>query len=331
MDFFNVKYYNTSNLTKVLVEGMLILKPSKFSMGYLFIAISSGFFGLAGIFVENLSHHGIPTPIMGFYRPFIAFITFLFLLLPRHKAYLKVDFNTLKYIALLGFISQTLFNQFYYGTIQRTTISTAVVLLYTSPIFVMVIARFLYREMLTPSKIAALILSILGCFLTITGGSVEVLKLNGTGILLGLASGLAISFLPLISKNLVHRTHPLTIACYTMGFGALFSLLFFNPQKLLPMSYDIKVWGNLIALGVLSNALAYLFYTKGMSMDIQSSKASIVNTVEVPVAVLTSYLFFGEQIWGLKLFGILLVLLSVVIIEYGIGFEASLKKNRAGL
>lgn len=309
---------------------MLGLKPSKSSKGYLFIAISSGFFGLAGIFVENLSSYNIPTPIMGFFRPFIAFLAFLIILLLKNREYLKVDSGSLKFIALLGFVSQTLFNQFYYGTIQRTTIATAVVLLYTSPIFVVIIARFLYREMLTLPKIIALFVSFLGCFLTTTGGSLEGLKLNSTGILFGLGSGLTVSFLPLISKRLVHRTHPLTIACYTMGFGALFSLLFLNPKDLFLLNDNMKIWGNLIALGILSNALAYLFYTLGMSMDIQSSKASIINTVEVPIAVLTSYLFFQEHIWGVKLIGILFVLLSVVILEYGDVLGMTLEKRGTG-
>lgn len=291
------------------------LLPS--SKGYLFIAISSIFFGFSGIFVETLSTYNIPTNLMGFFRPLVAFIVFFIYLFIGKREYLKVDRKGLFYMGLLGFISQALFNRLYFAAIEKTTIATAVVLLYTAPIFVIIIARLLYKELFNLPKVIALVVSLTGCFLTATGGSLGVLKLNSIGLLLGLGTGFTFAFVPIISKNLAQRYHYLTIACYTMGFGALFSFVFFDPRIIFVTNYNIKIWANLIALGFFSNALAYLFYMKGMSCNIQSSKATIINTVEVPVAALTSLIFFKEYIFGIKLVGIILVILSVVIIEYG--------------
>lgn len=330
---FSISHSNSLlSLTYLLHhERMMILNCSPSSKGYFFVAISGAFFGLSGIFVESLSVYNISTPLMGFFRPFISFILFLLYLLFKNREYLKIDGKGLLFIALLGFVSQTLFNRFYFSTIEKTTITTAVVLLYTAPIFVIVMARILYKELLTLLKIVALIVSVSGCFLTATGGSLEVLKLNSTGLLFGLGAGFAFALLPIISKNLTKRYHYLTIACYTMGFGALFSLLFINPREILLIDYNAKVLGNLIALALFPNALAYLFYTIGMSYDIQSSKASIINTVEVPVAVFTSYIFFREDIFGVKLLGILLVILSVVMIEYGEQFLLSMQKREKSI
>lgn len=319
------RYYNTgiswtlpaANLKRLHVERMMVLNLSPSSKGYLFVAISGVFFGLSGLFVESLAIYNIPTSLMGFFRPLIAFAIFFVYLLFKDRRYLRVDRRGLAFIALLGLVSQTLFNQLYFAAIEKTTIATSVVLLYTAPIFVVLLARVLYKELFTLPKILALIVSVSGCFLTATGGSLEVLKLNGLGLLLGLGSGFAFALLPIISKNLAKDYHYLTIACYTMGFGALFSTPFIHPREILMIDYNLKIWVNLIALGFFANALAYLFYTAGMSYNIQSSKASIINTVEVPVAVISSFLFFKENIFGLKLIGIILVVLSVVIIEYG--------------
>ena len=117
-----------------------------------------------------------------------------------------------------------------------------------------------------------------------------------------------------------------------MGFGSLFTLITIDPREIFLIDYNLKILSNLTALALLANALASLLYVMGMSKDIQSSKASIINTVEVPVAVLISFIFFRENILGLKLIGILLVILSVVILEYGEQVVQSLKsKTKEGL
>lgn len=293
------------------------LKLLPTSKGYLLVAISGVFYGFNGLFVEFLSNYNISTNLMGFYRSFIAFIVVFIYLLIQKREYLKVEPRGLFYIAILGLVSQTLFNQLYFATIDKTTIATAVVLLYTAPIFVVIMARFLYKELFNLPKLIALVISVTGCFLTATGGSFEVLKLNSYGLLLGIGTGFTFALLPIISKSLVQKYHYLTILCYTMGFGALFSFAFFDPRTLFIVDYNIKIGANLIALGVISNAFANLFYMAGMSFKIHSSKASIINTVEVPVAILISFIVFKENIFGIKFLGIMLVILSVVIIEYG--------------
>jgi drug/metabolite transporter (DMT)-like permease len=50
-------------------------------------------------------------------------------------------------------------------------------------------------------------------------------------------------------------------------------------------------------------------------MGIEASKAGIISTVEVVVAVMVSYVFFDEQLVGIKLLGILMVIDSVVTVQ----------------
>lgn len=307
---------------------MLTLKWSKSAKGYSLMVVASIFYGFMGLFVQFLSGFNIPSTIIAFYNPFIAFLVIFIYLIIWKREYLKLDAGILVYVILLGLVSQTISNQFYIAAIAKTTMSTAVVLNYTAPIFVVIMARFLYKELFTLPKIIALVVSLTGCFLTATGGSLEVLKLNAVGVLLGIASGISFAFLPIITKKLVGRCHYLTIACYTMAFGALFNFFLAGPRAIVSINYTRDIWVNLIGLGVVANALGYLLYTKGMAYGIQSSKASIINTIEVPVAALVSFIFFQEDIFGVKLVGIILVVLSVVIIEYGDRWIAKRKEIR---
>lgn len=305
----------------------MVLKLSQSSKGYLLIAISGFLFGCTGIFVNSLSASNISINIINFYRPFISFIILFIYLILRHREYLKVDRKGLLTMALLGFFSQTLSNTFYFYAIEKTSMATAVVLLYSFPVFVTIIARILYKELLSIPKVIALVISLIGCFLTATGGALDVLKLNNLGLLFGLGAGFSFSLVAIISKSLVTKYNQLVIVCYTMGFGTLFSFLFFNPRELFLIEYNMSILLNLFAIGFFVLTLGYLFYTTGMSYKIQSSKASIVMTIEVPVAVLASFIFFSENILGLKLLGIVLVILSVILVEYGEKLMNKYKQN----
>ena len=305
----------------------MVLKVSPTSKGYLFIAISGFLFGCSGIFVNFLSAANVSINIINFFRPFISFIILFTYLILRHRNYLKVDRKGILTLALLGIFSQTLANTFYFYTIEKTSMATAVILLYTFPIFVTIIARVVYKELLTMPKIVALVVGLIGCFLTATGGSLEALSLNKPGLLLGIAAGLSFALVIIITKSLVAKYHQLVIVCYTMGFGALFNFLLLNPRDLFLLEYNMPIILNLFAIGFFVITLGYLFYTRGMSFNIQSSKASIVMAIEVPVAVLASFVIFNEHISNIKFLGIILVFVAIILLEYGTTIPKFLKKN----
>lgn len=62
-----------------------------------------------------------------------------------------------------GIISVVLFNLFYLTTFTLSSLSVAVMLLYTAPVFVMLLSLLLFKERLTFSKILALCSTISGC------------------------------------------------------------------------------------------------------------------------------------------------------------------------
>lgn len=175
------------------------------------IATAGILWGSVGFFVKNLLDAQIPLSTIIFWRMCFAFIILFCYLYLTDKSKLKIDRSLLKYVMAIGLISQCLFNICYFSAIRMTSIATAVTLLYTAPIFIAVMARIFYGELFTKNKVAALLLCVTGCFLTVTGGSWENLQLNSTGILLGLASGVTFGSLAIISKPIANKYHPYTI------------------------------------------------------------------------------------------------------------------------
>lgn len=289
-----------------------MLKKTK---GYLMIIVAGCLWGSVGFFVQKLLGVQLPLSTIIFWRMFFAFTILFLYLYFTDKPKLKIKRETLKYVIAIGLISQCLFNISYFTAIKITSIATAVTLLYTAPIFIAIMARLFFQELFTANKIVALLLCVAGCFLTVTGGSWENIQLNSTGILLGLAAGLTFGSLTILSKPITDKCHSYTIVFYSIGFGLLFYLPFSQPAILFQQENGPVIWFYIFALSIISTIFAYLFYIGGLSMGIEASKAGIISTVEVVVAVMVSYVFFNEQLVGIKLLGILMVIGSVITVQ----------------
>lgn len=283
--------------------------------GYLMVAAAASLWGTVGIQVQTLFNYNLSLQSIIFWRLFFAFIILFSFVFFTNKRRLTIDKKGLIYLALMGLFSQLLFNLFYFSCIQKTTIATAVTLLYSAPIFIAVMARIFYKELFTPVKTVALFLCMGGCFFAATGGSVAVLKLNLIGVLMGLGAGFTFSLVTIISKAIIKKYHQLTIIVYALGFGLLFYLPFSHPLIIFQKSLPLEVWLLISSFGVISTAIAYGFYITGISYGIEVSRAGIISTLELVVAVILSYLIFKEAFWGWKLVGILTVVFSVIIVQ----------------
>jgi len=283
--------------------------------GYLMVAAAGILWGTIGIQVQTLLNYQLPVQAIVLWRMIFAFtILFSFIFFTNRKL-LKVDLRGLVHISLIGLFSQFFFNLLYFSAIQKTTVATAVTLMYTAPIFIAVMARIFYRELFTPFKTVALFLCIGGCFFTATGSSMETLQLNLPGVLMGLGSGFTFALLTILSKAIINKYHQLTIIVYSIGFGLLFYLPFSHPLEVFQLNLALKAWLLLGSIGLISTVIAYGFYITGLSYGIEASKAGIISTLEVVVSVMLSYLVFKEALWGWKLVGILMVVFSVLIVQ----------------
>ena len=279
------------------------------------VAAAGILWGTIGIQVQTLLNYQLSVQAIVLWRMiFAVLILFPFIFFTKREI-LKVDLRGIAYFSLIGICSQFFFNVLYFSAIQKTTIATAVTLLYTAPIFIAVMARIFYKELFTPFKTVALFLCIGGCFFAATGGSMDTLKLNLPGVLMGVGAGFTFALLTIITKAIINDYHQLTIIAYSIGFGLLFYLPFTHPLEIFQMDLALKAWLLLGTIGLIATVIAYGLYITGLSYGIEASKAGIISTLEVVVSVMLSYLVFKEALWGWKLVGILMVVSSVIIVQ----------------
>ena len=279
------------------------------------VAAAGILWGTIGAQVKILLNYQLSVQAIVLWRmAFAVSILFPFIFFTKREI-LKVNLRGIAYFSLIGICSQFFFNVLYFSAIQKTTVATAVTLLYTAPIFIAVMARVFYKELFAPFKTVALLLCIGGCFFAATGGSMDTLKLNLPGVLMGVGAGFTFALFTILSKAIIKKYHQLTIMLYSIGFGLLFYLPFSHPLDIFQMEPNLNMWLLLCSMGLISTVLAYGLYITGLSYGIEASKAGIVSTLELVVSVILSYLIFKEALWGWKLVGIFMVVFSVIIVQ----------------
>jgi len=95
---------------------------------------------------------------------------------------------------LLGVVGLAGSNFFYYTSIKYVSVSTGIMIQYTAPFFVMLVAIIVKQEKYHYLKMLFLSLAFIACFFAVCGGDLSYFSINMTGVLLAIASAFTWSF-----------------------------------------------------------------------------------------------------------------------------------------
>ena len=282
-------------------------------LAYVFVISAAVLWGTIGIYSNQLSQYGANVlQIVSIRAIFAALAIFIFILL-KDKKHLNIDIHDWKYFFGTGILSFVFFNWCYFIAINKTTLSTAAILLYTAPAIVMVFSIILFKEKLTKRKVAALILTFIGCaFVTgvVKGGQ----DISPLGILAGLGSGFGYALYSVFGRYALKKYDPITVTLYTFVFASIGLIPISDIKGLFGLLSNTVAFCNAILLGLAATVLPFLLYTKGLSY-LETSKASIIATIEPVVATIIGIILFGEPITVFKIMGVFLVVFAVSILE----------------
>src|SRR5699024_2195382 len=106
---------------------------------------------------QYILDNGVASKDLVSLKMFFGFLTLFIYIVIKDRTLLKVDRKGLVYSAILGLVCHAFYNLFMFKGIEHTTITTTVTLLYTSPIFVMLVSSLIFKEKINTNKIIALI------------------------------------------------------------------------------------------------------------------------------------------------------------------------------
>lgn len=284
--------------------------------GYFLILSAGILWGSIGFFVTLLKNTGVDSDAITFIRIGTGAVILMpiMLFLGGWKMFI-IDLKGLGITLILGIFCQAMFNFSYSESINNVGIATASVLLYTSPLFVCIMSKIFFKEMIGIKKICALGINICGCILTVTGGEFSSIKFSVYGVIAGILAGFLYGLMTIISKTTTNKYDSLTIVFYSFIFGAIALGIVSKPWDSIGAVWNASFVLISIGYGFIPTVGAYFCYMKGLKRDLETSKVPVIASVETIVATIIGIVIFHESSSVIKLLGICLVIISIFIMN----------------
>lgn len=304
-----ISKYHGNEKDHVSWPWLLIMKTK----AYFYIISAAALWGLIGLFVKHLASLGFTSIQIVALRSISSAICAVLALAPSVKALFKIDWRDAWMFIGTGVISLTFFNYCYFNCIAASSLAVAALLLYTAPIFVMIMSVFLFRESFTAKKAAALIMTFAGCG-CVTGAFSGSLSLTFTGLLYGLGSGFGYALYSIFGKYAVEKYSSATITIYTFFFASVAAIPIANFPADTLARINTEAIANVLGLGLICAVIPYLLYNKGL-LYVDPGQASILATIEPFVAAVIGICYFQEPLTAQKLVGMGLIFAAIILLN----------------
>lgn len=284
--------------------------------GYILVAIAGVFWGVGGLFVENLSGMGVGPGVIAFNSQAFAILPMglVIFFLDGIEGF-KISRKSLFHTFILGVVSKGLFKLAYDTSITLVGVAMGSILLYLSPLFVAMMSALFFKEKIGPIQRIALFLNLVGCVLMVTGGNFTSLNVSTLGIILGVAAAFFYGTNSIIGRFTTDGVKPRTAAFYMFVFSTLTLLPFAQPWNVASFYQNWDFLFQSILYGLVPGVLANTFFLTGISLGISPSRATIFTSLEVIMATLIGVIVFREFINLIGVFGIALMLISIIIVN----------------
>jgi drug/metabolite transporter (DMT)-like permease len=292
------------------------------------ILLSGFLFGTISIFSIFLHRLEVSSIQQVFFRLVISILLLLCMMLLFMKFEL-LRFNKLDIpiFILFGFfmaISQlTYLSSLSFGI----PASEAVFLTYTQPFFVIILSKFILNEKTTLTLIVSAILSIVGAAMIMQIWLINIVTYKHLiGYFLATLNGLFYASYIISSRyvGVKKRYNFVTTTFWSFVSALMWLLISWYLIKLIINDKDIlsfttmlpsNAWILLVGLSFIGTFLPYVLLNKGLE-QIKASQAGIILLIEPISVVLMGDLILQESLNFLQIIGAILILFSVIMINY---------------
>lgn len=254
--------------------------------GNLELALYSIFAGVVGVIVKLVQ--GLDAYSIVFFRAAIAAVFILGTI---------IFFKKLKDLAIvhpwktLGVgIFQGLSIFFYFSAILQTTVSNAVFLLYTAPIFSVLMAKFFLKEKIEKETLIGIFITLSGIIFIIDPTTFSFDSTQTIGNLLALGAGFFYAAMAMTAKPITK-----TKSGYYVSFWQYFiiSLMFILFLKIESFEILASNWLQLSLIGIICTGVAFILFMEGIR-KVKAQKVFIVTALEPLAGTIFAIIILGE-------------------------------------
>ena len=279
----------------------------------IYILLAGCTWGVIGLFTRNLSLIGVTSGGVLVIRSTGCLVLFAVWALVKDPKLFRFQWKDAWLLLLFGLVTFA-FTYCYYQSIDLGSLSAACTLMYSAPVFVMVMSLFIFKEKFSRRKLMALLLAVAGCTL-VSGVPEGDSTLSTAGVVYGLLAGIGYAGYSVCIKALSNRgLDTLTINVYGWLVCSLAGLATWGFSAAAPVMQSGATVLLGIGLIVISGFLPALLYSMGLKGE-EAGKGAVMASIEPVVASLAGFVAFHEAPTPLAVLGVALVLAAVVLLN----------------
>jgi drug/metabolite transporter (DMT)-like permease len=276
----------------------------------LLIVVSALSFGSISVLTVLTTNAGVPLLTVMAWRYVVGAVLLSGVAQVRHIR--SLPRQRIVYLMLIGGVGQALISYLSLHALEYIPVGPLAFLFYTYPAWVALLAAVRRTERLTPIRVFALVLALVGVTIMV-GTPTE--KLNPIGVMLALGSALLYSvYLPALER--VQDGIPALLSTFLLIAGAAISFVaaaLLGGELFVPRG--TAVWSNILVLALVSTVIAFSTLIKGLSV-LGPVRTAIIATVEPFFTAILGALVLGNQFGAATLIGGAFIAAAVLVIEW---------------
>lgn len=293
--------------------------------GTIYSLLSGLIWGICGILGEYFfSHYQVSSGWITSMRLLVAgsFVIVLSSLKLRSQLF-EIWRNRNNYLPFLAYAILGIFSvqYFFYLCVEYSNATTATILQFISPVFILFYNRIIYKKKASKSAIFYVLVTMVGVFLMATKGDLSKLSITPLALLTGLLSALGVMFNVILPQRFAKKYGFVPTVGWGMIIAGIFSNFLYPVYKI---SFQVDAISICICLTIafLGTAFAFFLSMKAVSL-VSPLVVSVVSASEPLSSAILSVLFLGMVLDGFLVLAMILIIIPMVFLS----IEESKSKN----
>ncbi|EGV02972.1 EamA-like transporter family protein [Streptococcus infantis SK970] len=285
--------------------------------GTIYSLLSGLIWGICGILGEYFfTHYQVSSGWITSMRLLIAGSSVLILAFYKLKFHLfdiwrdKKNYLSFLAYAILGIFSVQFF---FYLCVEYSNATTATILQFISPVFILIYNRIIYKKKASKKAIFYVLTAMFGVFLMATKGDLSKLSITPIALLTGLLSALGVMFNVILPQPFARKYGFVP----TVGWGMIVAGIFSNflyPVYQISFQLDWISIAICLTIAFLGTAFAFFLSMKAVSM-VSPLVVSVVSASEPLSSAILSILFLGLVLDGYLLLAMILIIIPMIFLS----------------
>ena len=304
---FFISWYN-SNMNKYQKN---IFKGTIYSL------LSGLIWGICGILGEYFfSHYQVSSGWITSMRLLVAgsFVIVLSSIKLRSQLF-EIWKNRNNYLPFLAYAILGIFSVqfFFYLCVEYSNATTATILQFISPVFILLYNRIIYKKKASKKAIFYVLTAMIGVFLMATKGDLSKLSITPLALLTGLLSALGVMFNVILPQRFAKNYGFVPTVGWGMIIAGIFSNFLYPVYKI---SFQVDAISICICLTIafLGTAFAFFLSMKAVSL-VSPLVVSVVSASEPLSSAILSVLFLGLVLDGYLLLAMILIIIPMIFLS----------------